>query len=639
MKRRAFCRFGLLAPLGLAAMPILRAATPRLAPIPDGKPHTFGFAQGRFTLDGQPWQIRSGELHPLRIAKADWLHRIRMAKAMGLNTIALYLMWNALETAPGQFDLDSGERDFVGFIRLCQQEGLWVYLRPGPYVCAEWTLGGLPPYLLRTPDIRLRDRHDARYMAAVERYIGAIAPRIAPLMASAGGPVLMLQIENEYSMHGSDVGYLQALAALWRAHGIDGPFSLAEGLKDLRRRQAMLPGAALGLDGPDLLDLQAATAFAGQAPVWVSEGYPGWLTHWGEPQFARRDYAPLLRRIAAAGYSFNLYVVHGGTNFGLSAGANAEDDGSQFQPALTSYDYGAPIDEAGRATPAYFALRKIIAAQAETPPPPPPAAPRRAHFDAVQAEPVAALWDNLGPALQTETPSDNQRLLGQDQGLVLYRRRIAPGRTLHLGQVHDYAVVHLDGRELGHVSRMRHPRLHSAPHLRLSDAQKQTRELDVLVDSFGHINFGPALGDRKGLLGPVRLDGQDLHGWEVRGLALDTDPTPSLRKLQTPPQRPGLFFATAFTLDRPGDVHLDMRDWRKGYLWVNGRLLGRYWDIGPQQCLYCPGAWLRAGANQVLVLDLHRLQPGLVRCADGLVPAPATQAFVPPPSPQDRACT
>ncbi|MCI2243351.1 beta-galactosidase [Xanthomonas sp. PPL568] len=639
MKRRAFCRFGLLAPLGLAAMPMLRAAVPASAPVPDGRPHAFGFAQGRFMLDGQPWQIRSGELHPLRIAKADWLHRIRMAKAMGLNTIALYLMWNALETAPGQFDLDSGERDFVGFIRLCQQEGLWVYLRPGPYVCAEWTLGGLPPYLLRQANIRLRDRHDARYMAAVERYIGAIAPRIAPLMASAGGPVLMLQIENEYSMHGSDVGYLQALAALWRAHGVDGPFSLAEGLKDLRRRQAMLPGAALGLDGPDLHDLQAATAFAGQAPVWVSEGYPGWLTHWGEPQFARRDYTPLLRRIAAAGYSFNLYVVHGGTNFGLSAGANAEDDGSQFQPALTSYDYGAPIDEAGRATPAYFALRKIITAQADMPAPPVPAAPRRAHFDAVQANPVAALWDNLGPALQTDTPIDNQRLLGQDLGLVLYRRRIGVGQALHLGQVHDYAVVHLDGRELDHVSRMRHPRVHSALQLRLPDAERDTRDLEVLVDSFGHINFGPALGDRKGLLGPVRLDGQDLHGWEVRGLALDADPTPSLRPLQAPPQRPGLFFATEFTLDQPGDVHLDMRDWRKGYLWVNGRLLGRYWDIGPQQCLYCPGAWLRAGANQVLILDLHRLQPGLLRCADGLVPAPATQAFAPLPSPQDRACT
>jgi len=637
MKRRAFCRFGLLAPLGLAAMPLVHAAAP--APVPDGRTHAFGFSPGGFTLDGRPWQIRSGELHPLRIAKADWLHRIRMAKAMGLNTIALYLMWNALETAPGQFDLDSGERDFVGFIRLCQQEGLWVYLRPGPYVCAEWTLGGLPPYLLREPDMRLRDRHDARYMAAVERYIGAIAPRIAPMMASAGGPVLMLQIENEYSMHGSDVGYLQALAALWRSHGVDGPFSLAEGLKDLRRRKAMLPGAALGLDGPDLGDLQAATAFAGQAPVWVSEGYPGWLTHWGEPRFAHRDYAPRLRRIVAAGYSFNLYVVHGGSNFGLSAGANAEDDGSQFQPVLTSYDYGAPIDEAGRATPAYFALRRIIAGAANTPAPQVPAAPRRTRFEPVQALPVAALWDNLGAPVRAETPTDNQRLLGQDQGLVRYRRRIGAGCDLHLGQVHDYAVVHLDGRELDHVSRMRHPRLHSAAQLRLPDADVDARELEVLVDSFGHINFGPALGDRKGLLGPVRLDGATLRDWEVCGLALDADPTPSLRPLRAPPQRPGLFFAAEIVLAQAGDIHLDLRDWRKGYVWVNGRLLGRYWDIGPQQCLYCPGAWLQAGANRVLVLDLHRLQPGTLRCADGLVPASAALASASSPSTQDLACS
>ncbi|WP_045728057.1 beta-galactosidase [Xanthomonas sp. GPE 39] len=637
MKRRTFCRFGLLAPFGLTVAPAVHALAPSPVPIPDGGAHAFGFAQGQFTLDGQPWQIRSGELHPLRIARADWLHRIRMAKAMGLNTIALYLMWNALEIAPGQFDLDSEERDFVGFIRLCQQEGLWVYLRPGPYVCAEWTLGGLPPYLLREPDIRLRDRHDARYMAAVTRYIDAIAPRIAPLMISAGGPVLMLQIENEYCMSGSDTGYLQALAALWRAHGIDGPFSLAEGLKDLRRRKAVLAGAALGLDGPDLHDLHAASAFAGQAPVWVSEGYPGWLTHWGDAQFAHRDYAPLLHRIANAGYSFNLYVVHGGTNFGLNAGANAQDDGSQFQPVLTSYDYGAPIDEAGRATPAYFALRRIIGARTDTPLPPVPAAPLRAHFATVQAQPLAALWDNLGTPLHAEQPSDNQRLLGQNQGLVLYRRRIGAGQALHLGQVHDYAVVHLDQREIGHVSRMHHPRLHSTPQFRLPDAGAHDRELEVLVDSFGHIHFGPALGDRKGLLGPVHLDGTQLRDWQVYGLPLDTDPTPSLRTLQRPAQRPGLFFAAEIVLDHIGDIHLDMRDWRKGYLWVNGRLLGRYWEIGPQHCLYCPGAWLRRGANQVLVLDLHRLHATSIRCADRLTPTAMTDGSF--HSEQECACS
>ncbi|WP_241753995.1 beta-galactosidase [Xanthomonas translucens] len=271
MKRRNFCLLSVLAPLGMAAAVPRCAAAARAAPVPDGRPHTLGFAHAHFVLDGQPWQIRSGEMHPLRIPREDWLQRIRMAKAMGLNTIALYLMWNALETQPGVFDLDSGRRDFAAFIRLCAQEGMWVYLRPGPYVCAEWTLGGLPAYLLREPGMRLRDAKDARYMAAVRRYIAAVAPRIAPLLAAAGGPVLMLQLENEYSMFGDDVGYLQALRALWQEHGIDGPFAVADGMKDLRRRKAYLPGAALGLDGADLADLQYGRAFAGAAPVWVAE--------------------------------------------------------------------------------------------------------------------------------------------------------------------------------------------------------------------------------------------------------------------------------------------------------------------------------------------------------------------------------
>ncbi|CAD7384113.1 beta-galactosidase [Xanthomonas arboricola] len=617
MKRRSLCTFGLLAPFGLAAAPALLSSLH--APLPDGRPHAFGFERGQFVLDQQPWQLRSGEMHPLRIARADWLHRIRMANALGLNTIALYLMWNAYEREPGQFDFDTGERDFVAFIRLCQQEGLWVYLRPGPYVCAEWTLGGLPPYLLREPGMRLRDAGDARYMAAVQRYIAAVAPRIAPLMASAGGPVLMLQIENEYSMQGSDVGYLQTVAALWRAHGIDGPFSLAEGMKDLRRRKAYLPGAALGLDGADLDELQEAKQFAGTAPVWVAEGYPGWLTHWGEDDFAKRDYAPTLQQLMAAGYSFNLYMVHGGSNFGLSAGANAEDDGSQFQPALTSYDYGAPIDEGGRATPAYMTLRRIIARHSSTALPAIPPAPPRARFASVTAHPVAALWDNLSPTpVHTERPTDNQRLLKQNLGLVVYRRRIAAGTQLELGKVHDYAVVQLDGEEIGHVSRMPHARLNSAPQLPLPQAASNERRLDVLVDSFGHINFGPALGDAKGLLGPVLLDGRELRDWQVYGLPLDDDKAPTLRPLQGPPTRPGLYFAAAIALESVGDVYIDMSQWRKGYLWVNGRLLGRYWDIGPQQCLFCPGAWLKKGDNAVLVLDLHRLQPTAIHCADGL---------------------
>jgi beta-galactosidase len=230
-------------------------------------------------------------------------------------------MWNHHEREPGVFDFESGNRDVAGFIRLCAEEGMWVYLRPGPYICGEWTNGGLPAWLLRDPDTRLRTRDDPRYMAAVRRYIGALAPRVAPLMASAGGPVLMLQIENEYSMFADDIGYLDALRDIWRDHGIDGPFSVSDGWKDLQRRKAYPRGTALGLDGADVADLLKGRGFAGESPVWVGEGYPGWLTHWGEPTFATKDYEETLRHIMSAGYSFNLYVVHGGTNFGLAVPA------------------------------------------------------------------------------------------------------------------------------------------------------------------------------------------------------------------------------------------------------------------------------------------------------------------------------
>ena len=618
MQRRDFLAFSLLAPLACASrMPTARAgeAAPFRPVAPDGRPHAFGFGQRRFLLDGREFRIHSGEMHPARIAREQWRHRIRMARAMGLNTIALYVMWNHHEREPGVFDFESGNRDIVAFIRLCQEEGMWVYLRPGPYVCAEWTNGGLPSWLLRDPDVRLRDRDDLTYMAAVRRYIAALAPRIAPLMAINGGPVLMLQVENEYSMFAADVGYLEAIEAAWREHGIAGPFSISDGWKDLTRRKAYLPGAALGLDGADVETLMKGRAFAREAPVWVGEGYPGWLTHWGEPAFASKYYVETLRQVMKAGYSFNLYVVHGGTNFGLTAGSNAEDDGSQFQPAITSYDYGAPIDERGLATPQYDRLRKVIAeATGIAPPDVPPPEPKTT-FPTVTLAPHASLWDNLPrEAARVPVPGPNEILFGQDQGLVVYRKAIDGGARLQLQGVRDYAVVYADGREVAHVSRVEHAKLSSSPDITLPKAST----LDVLLDTFGHINFGPRLGDHKGLIGPVTLDDAPLRDFEAWPLPLDGDWLKRLIPLKTIPTRGGVFFQGNVRLDRPGDVYIDMSEWSKGYLWVNGQLLGRYWNIGPQQRLFCPGPWLRAGDNTVMVLDLHRISAAAIHAADHL---------------------
>jgi beta-galactosidase len=662
MHRRSFLALSLLTPLAFAgrgwAASVAAGRTPAL---PDGRPRAFTFGKREFLLDGEAFRVHSGEMHPARIAKEHWRHRIRMARAMGLNTVSIYVMWNHHEREPGVFDFETGNRDVAGFIRLCAEEGMWVYLRPGPYICGEWTNGGLPAYLLRDPDTQLRTRDDPRYMAAVRRYIAALAPRIAPLMARAGGPVLMLQIENEYSMFADDTGYLDALRDIWREHGIDGPFSVSDGWKDLVRRKAYPKGAALGLDGADVEVLVKGRGFAGESPVWVGEGYPGWLTHWGEPTFATKDYVDTLRQIMRAGYSFNLYVVHGGTNFGLTAGSNAEDDGSQFQPVITSYDYGAPIDERGRPTEQYMRLRRVIADVTHATPPALPPEPPSTTFAPVTPQPYASLWDNLpGEAVTLLSPGPNEILFGQDQGLVVYRKRIGKGAVLRLENVRDYAVVHVDGHEVGVVSRVEHPAVNSKPEVMLPAAAAAAdsdapRTLEILVDTFGHINFGPRIGDHKGLIGPSTIDGtplRDVEVWAIpledawvrglRSIADESAPTEhvpataarapvgadSSAKTRSPqgptsPQDPTslhgpIFFKSILNIETPGDVYIDLSAWNKGYLWINGRLLGRYWHIGPQQRLFCPGPWLRAGDNELLVLDLHRQVPAIVTAAESL---------------------
>jgi beta-galactosidase len=616
MRRRDFLRLGVLAPLtafAACAEVTRRAPVARTGILPDGRPHRFRLAARHFMLDDAPFTIRSGEMHPVRIPREYWRHRIRMAKAMGLNTISLYVMWNALESEPGVFDLTTGRRDLARFIRICQNEGMWVYLRPGPYICGEWDFGGLPPYLLRHPHLRVRDRDDPHYMAAVRRYIATLAPVVQPLLAANGGPVLMLQIENEYASFGHDPGYLGTLRALWRQHGIDGPFSISDGLDPLRKAHTYLSGAALGLDGDT--DFAAAQDIAGELPVWMGEGYPGWLTHWGDQDFASGDFAATLRKLLDEDRSFNMYVVHGGTNFGFGAGANAHDDGSHFQPVITSYDYGAPIDERGVATPDYHVFRAMLAVHAERPLPRVPEPLPAIRFAPVTPKPFASLWDNLPQAKRVERPAGNELLFGQGQGMVLYRRAIRGGGTLVLDGVRDYALVFKGGRFVDSVSRVEHPPLHPEPAITLPGKAGEAETLEILVDSFGHVGYGHAMIDRKGLVGEVLLDGEPLRDWQVFGLPLDDAWLAKLKPLHATPARPGVFFRAALQLARAGDCYLDMAEWNKGYLWVNGRLLGRYWHIGPQQRLFCPGVWLREGDNEVLVLDLHRTDPAPIRSA------------------------
>ncbi|WP_321962332.1 beta-galactosidase [Paraburkholderia sp. J7] len=602
--------------------------------------HTFSFSSDgqQFLLDGGPFQIRSGEMHPARIPREYWLHRIRMAKAMGMNCIALYIMWNYHEPRKGVFDFESGNRDIEAFIRLCQEEALWVLLRPGPYVCAEWDLGGLPSYLLSDPDIQLRtdSATNARYMAAVARYIGELVPRIKPLMLEAGGPILMIQIENEFGSYASNPAYLEELRQLWLRGGITGPFYTEDGLAQLERNRSTVKGGAIALSNGNAQQIATVRRAFPAVPAMAGEVYPGWLTHWGEPAFAGLDYdlSAVLTEFMRSQLSFNLYVIHGGTSFAFFAGANVDESGN-YQPDITSYDYGAPINEQGAATAKYVKYRDIIASYLSEPLPDIPDAIATLSGRALAPTLYASVWDNLPSPLPRESSADPHSFehYGLISGFMLYRRTLPaqPASALDISGVHDYAAVFVGELYVGGVSRAQIPTgyaqalrvTHRAPLALPAASTGAPSALEILVEGMGRVNFGPAIVDRKGLLEPVKLQYADgsissLKDWEAFLLPMDEAFIAALEERCTNPRKPGLFFKARLDLNEVGDTWLDMSHWTKGVVWVNGHNLGRYWSIGPQQRLYCPAPWLAQGENDVLIFDLHQTEAKPVHLVNSL---------------------
>lgn len=583
--------FGLL--VSLALFPLVSAAAP----------HSFGFSGGQFLLDGRPFTLRAGELHFQRIPREYWRDRLLKVRAMGLNAVGTYVFWNLLETEPGQWDF-SGENDLETFVHTAREVGLWVVLRPGPYTCAEWDFGGLPAWLLRTPDIRVRCS-DPRYLQACSGYIGKLAERIRPLMAAAGGPILMVQIENEYGSFGNDRAYLEALREMWRRAGIDGPFYTADGPTPHMLEAGTLPGAAIGLDpGVTPADYAEAEKLQRHVPVFCSEIYPGWLTHWGEPwaKVKTEEILPDLRRLLTDGRSFSLYMLHGGSNFGFTAGANHSD---KYEPDITSYDYDAPLDEAGRPTEKYTAIRALLTEftpRGQKPPQPPAPLPTLT-LPPLEFRECASLFDQLPPPLDSVCPQPME-YYGQNHGFILYRTTLVGRHSgkLTITDLHDYASVYVDGQYLGSLYRGKHENTIEIP-----AGDPQARVLEILVEGMGRINFGPLLLDRKGITERVTLGNMTLFNWQVFPLPMNPD---YIRRLTfSPPaaaKRPAVFHRAEFTVDTPGDTWLDMSAWSKGVVWVNGRNLGRYWNIGPQQRLFLPAPWLKKGRNEIVVFDLHR---------------------------------
>ncbi len=569
--------------------------------------HTFTLGTSEFLLDKQPYQIISGELHPARIPQEYWRQRIQMAKAMGCNTIAVYIFWNYHETEPGVYDFSTGNHNLREFFKMVDEEGMWLIVRPGPYVCAEWDFGGLPPYLLKIPDIKIRCM-DPRYMAAVEKYISRLAEEIKPYMITRGGPVLMLQIENEYGSYGNDRNYMTRLKELWQEAGVDIPTFTADGATDYMLEAGSLPGSAVGLNpGSTEADFDLARKVCPGVPLLSSETYPGWLTHWGE-EWAKPDTTKLLKEVKFlmdTKKSFNLYVIHGGTNFGFSAGANSGRKG--YEPDITSYDYDAPINEQGEATPKYYALRNLIGSylpKGKKLPAMPDPVPIM-EIPAIGLQPFASVWDELPQPVLAVQPKPMESY-DQNNGFILYTTELVGHKSGHLvvTDIHDFATVFLNGVYLGNLDRRE-----GINSIELPVTNVPNPLLEILVEDMGRINFAEYMIDRKGITDRVTLNGMTLMNWKVYNLPMDKKFIYDLRSSGRTHNKPGILFRGSFFINRTGDTFIDVSNYTKGVVWINGHNLGRYWNIGPQKRLFCPESWLFEGPNEIIIFDLIQTEP------------------------------
>ncbi|MEU9324919.1 beta-galactosidase [Streptomyces canus] len=555
-----------------------------------------------FLLHGEPFRIISGAMHYFRIHPDQWTDRLRKARLMGLNTIETYLPWNLHEPEPGTLVLD-GLLDLPRWLRLAQDEGLHVLLRPGPFICAEWDDGGLPAWLLADPDIRLRSS-DPRFTAAFDGYLDRLLPALRPFMAAHGGPVIAVQVENEYGAYGDDTAYLKHVQQALRDRGVEELLYTCDQANSEHLAAGTLPGTLATVTFGSRVEenLAALRAHQPQGPLMCSEFWIGWFDHWGGPHHVRpaADAAADLDRLLAAGASVNIYMFHGGTNFGFTNGANHKH---AYEPTVTSYDYDAPLTESGDPGPKYHAFREVIARHTATPDEPAPSPAPKLPLTDVDLDHRAPLLPYVRGLSSTSTEAPvTMNELGVHTGYVLYRTTL-PGSgdgLLHFpGGVGDRAQVFVDGASVGVLERERHDETLSVrvPHA--------GAVLEVLVENMGGVNYGPRIGAPKGLLGPVSFQGAELRGWECRSVPLDHLAAVPFGPSGATTDAVPAFHRGTFEVDAPADTFLALPGWTKGQAWVNGFHLGRYWNRGPQHTLYVPAPVLRPGTNELVLLELH----------------------------------
>ena len=595
---------------------------------------TFETGNGTFLLNGKPFVVKAAEIHYPRIPKPYWEHRIKMCKALGMNTVCIYIFWNIHEQREGEFDF-TGNNDVAEFCRLAQRNGMYVIVRPGPYVCAEWEMGGLPWWLLKKKDIRLRER-DPYFMERVKIFEQKVGEQLAGLTIQNGGPIIMVQVENEYGSYGEDKPYVSEIRDCLR--GIYGK-ELAlfqcdwssnfekNGLDDLTWTMNFGTGANINDQFRRLGELRP------NAPKMCSEFWSGWFDKWGARHETRpaKDMVDGMDEMLSKGISFSLYMTHGGTSFGHWAGANSPG----FAPDVTSYDYDAPINEYGHTTEKYYELREMMQKYSDKklPAVPKDVAPIIT-IPKFELKEFATLMTGMASNGKSETGAIKTfEEMDMGWGTMIYSTQLPEITTPSVltGEFHDFAQVFIDGKYIGKIDRVKNEKSLTIP------AVKKGADLTIIVEGMGRINFGRAIKDFKGIVGNVTLasetDDAELvltpkkwtnvaipDDYETARAALDMvknvnsnakGSVPGLALSQNYEEsqkltalfKPG-YHRGYFNLTKVGDTFLNFETWGKGQVYVNGHALGRIWSIGPQQTLYVPGCWLKKGQNEIIVLDV-----------------------------------
>ncbi len=576
--------------------------------------------------------IRAAELHYPRIPRPYWEHRIQMCKALGMNAVCMYVFWNIHEQQEGVFDF-SGQNDIAAFVRLCQKHGMKVIVRPGPYVCAEWEMGGLPWWLLKKRDIKLREK-DPYFMERVKLFEEKVGEQLAPLTADKGGPIIMVQVENEYGSYGEDKPYVSSIRDILRKVGFDKTLLFQCDWSTNFEKNA-LPDLLWTMNfgtGTDVLkQFRRLRELRPDSPMMCSEYWSGWFDGWGSKHETRPAAAMVsgIKTMLENDISFSLYMTHGGTSFAWWAGANNKG----FAPDCTSYDYDAPISEQGRATEKYYELRSLLQQYSKEKLPSVPKPIPVISIPAITFTEMMPLLraGNMPTAINSRDLQPMEQY-NQGYGSILYTTTlpaVKAGTLLRINDLCDYGIIYLGDDEIGRFYRGNSDGGKGECLLRIDKDIAEGTTLDIFVEAMGRINYSRLIHDRKGITNKVELittQGKDeltynLKEWQtylfpvMEGAALSQH-LDDMSAIPVPPtvQEPAVlsqasssspaYYRASFKVKKIGDTYLDMSSWGKGLVWVNGHCLGRFWEVGPQQTLYLPGCWLKKGLNDIVILDI-----------------------------------